>query len=204
MIASPTFGPLASTMLVVAALAAAWSVTLLKVFGRTSKWTWYVDNTPSQFVTTGPKVVAIVLMAGTFLLVNKANFQIFLGVALLFAIAAFSILMRLDRLRRIHVHVVKEAVAGVGGRVLVIGTEENMLPAAEQAFASAKAKEPPLTLVEFMSGYGVTGLYNPEAIWPRSHLIGIAHHMAMLLTFAFLCGVVAVYVAASAITIASP
>jgi hypothetical protein len=81
----------------------------------------------------------------------------------------------------------------------VIGSENNMKEQAAAAYHKFGAG----SLCKFLSGYGQNEVNNAEAIWTKNTLAKISSKMTMLLIGILLCGVMALYLAASAVPSAS-
>jgi hypothetical protein len=201
------YGPFATTIAIAAALIAVFSLLLLKAVGRVSQWTWLVNDTPDFMVTVGARAVAVALIAGSFILIDKSNYTLFVGASVAFGVVAFFLIGRFDRLRRGHICRVpilnsdgsqaKTFWGTLKFDLFVIGDQGNMMPKAAQAYKKLGAA----SLCKFMSGYGENGVNDPAAIWTMDTLAKISNRMTMTLMGILLCAVMALYLAASAIEI---
>jgi hypothetical protein len=201
------YGPFATTIAIAAALVAVFSLLLLKSVGRVSQWTWLVHNSPSFMVTAGARAVAVALIAVSFILIDKSNYVWFAVAAVLFGIIAFFLIGWFDLLRKRHT--CKVPILNASGsqatsfwgtprfELLVIGDQSNMNATA----AAAYKKAGPVSLCQFMSGFGSHAVNQPAAIWNMAILAKISNRMTMALMGILLCAVMALYLAASAIEV---
>jgi hypothetical protein len=201
------YGPFATTIAIAAALVAVFSLLLLKAVGRVSQWTWLIHDSPPFMVTVGARAVAVALIGVSFIFIDKSNYAWFAGAAVLFGILAFSLIIWFDRLRKTYL--CKVPILNADGsqatsfwgkpkfEQLVIGDESNMNPAAAAAYKRAG----PVSLCQFMSGFGVNAVNNPAAIWTMATLAKISNRMTMSLMGILLCAVMALYLAASAVDV---
>ena len=207
------YGPFAATIAIVAALISCFSLLVARTFGRLCRWTWLIHSTPHFVVRAGAQVPAVVVIAMTFLTINSSNYLLFAISSVSLASATVILIWQFERKRKIHV-VPIPLTASDGthardrnGKLLftniVIGKEDAMLPTPANDFAKAKERRHGLSLVAFMGGYGTSNLNDPEAVWSREHLASISSRMTMLLIAIVLTGVLAVYLAASCVEVAS-
>lgn len=205
------YGPFAAVMAVAAALAAAFSLLLLKAIGKVTKWSFLIDNSPPFLVKTGARALAFALIALTFVLISRNNYLAFAAMAVFFGAATFWLIARFDRMRKVHIFSVPLLQASgaqandKNGKPLfkniVIGTEEDMMPDAKEIFVEARRKRPGLSLPEFMGGFGGANTNNPESIWTRNQLADISSRMTTTLMGILLCAVMALYELASVVEV---
>lgn len=195
------YGPFANVIGIAGALIAAFSMLLLKMFGRANQWTWMAADPPAKIVTVGARMLAIALMAITYITINTTNYTWFGIAALVFGALGLYNINGFNRLRRLHV--VEIPLVGANGKQLtkkgkplvkniVIGQESDMNKSAKADFERARKNHPGLSLIGFMSGYG-TPPNDPEAIWDRGLLAGISHKLTMSLVYIFLFGVMVLF-----------
>src|SRR5687767_9850498 len=183
------YGPFASIVGIACALVATFSLLLLKMLGGMKRWSWLAGGSPSFLITGGARVVAVALMALTYVTITLTNYRWFAAAAVITALIAFICLIRFDRLRQTHV--VAVPLVGTDGTALrdshgraqhvavVIGTEDNMRGEARTAFETAR-KTAGVSLRKFMSGYG-SPPNDPGAIWEGSLLAKTGNRLTTLL-----------------------
>jgi hypothetical protein len=198
------FGPFAAIVAIALALVAMFATLLLKMFGNVSRWTWLSSGAPSFLVSAAPRALAVALMAVTYVTISKSNYLWFAAMALLCGIVAFVTIAQFDRLRERHVVRIPEV--GPDGkqlmrgtkpveRSIVVGLEEDIRTTAKPAWTQAQEKTPGLSIVNFMSGFGVPP-YNPEAVWDRILLADIRNKLTVKLMLILLYGVMVLYISA--------
>ncbi len=205
------YGPFAAVIAIAAALVATFSLLLLKAIGRVARWTWLIDNSPPFLVTAGARALAVALIAMTFVLINRTNYLAFIVAAVVFGAFTFYLIVRFDRLRKVHIFQVPivqtngtQAVDDKGNALfknIVIGAEEDIRTEVKTILAKARVKRPGLSVTDFMAGFGATGTNNPEALWRREQLANISNQMTMSLMGIILCGVMALYLSASVVEV---
>lgn len=204
------YGPFANVVGIAAALTATFSVLLVRMIGNVKKWTWLADEPPPFFITFGARLVVVALMAITYFTINKSNYLLYGGGAVICACLGLYFLNRFNYLRKLHI-VPIPLVAADGQQLrnsknelqyknLVIGREEDIKESAKTHFTAASEKRPGLTPVQFMSGYGETP-NNPESMWSREVLVRISNKISMSLIYLFLIAVLVLYWAAFAIEV---
>lgn len=206
------FGPFANIVGIACALVATFGVLLTNMVGSVKKWTWLTSDSPSFLVTAGARVLAVAVMAGTYVLISPSNFGLFLGLAIACGAACFLLIARFDRLRKTHILAIpvvsskgKGAVDSHGKPVMqnvVIGTEEDMNPTAKEDLATARKKHGGLSVADFMSGYGGRRVNNPEALWERGLLARTGNRLTVTLMCVLLLAVLTVFVAAFVVEVA--
>jgi len=205
------FGPFANTVAIACALVATFSLLLMKMFGRTRRWTWLAGSTPSFLVAAGPRAVAVSLMASTYVLINKSNYGCFAVAAIFTGAVTMTTVFLFDRARLTYVHTIPELDASGRPRVdnrgrpvtkaIVVGTTSELTTEATAAWAEARrpSGNSLLSLLDFMSGSGGSTLNNPETLWDRSILAAHASYLTLLLMVAFLAGTTTLFIAAMVI-----
>ena len=204
------YGPFGTTIAVVFALAAAFSVLLVKAVGRLKQWTWLTHDTPSFVVQAPAQALAVALIAATFLTIDRQNYPIFLTSAVLAGVLMLVLVLRFERERKLHVWqipIVREngsQACDKGSqprfRTVVIGCEAQMRSTAREKLNKARKQNATLTPGQFMSGYGGS-VNQPEALWPSEVLVSISTRLTMLLIGIVLAGVMALYLAAAAVEV---
>jgi len=204
------YGPFGQIVLIAGALAATFSLLLLKMIGRTRQWTWLVSDSPPLIVTVGARMLAVAVMAGVYITINEQNYLIFAGAAIVCGFLGVIYIIRFNRMRLLYIARIP-LVATDGSQLqdgqgrlqfenVIIGKEEEINAEAKKHFKQAKSAHPGLTLLQFMSGYG-TPPNNPEALWSRNQLARLSNNLTMCLIWIALLGVVVIYVGAFVIEI---
>jgi hypothetical protein len=200
------YGPFANVVALASALIATFSVLLLKSLGRVQRWTWLTSGAPPFLVTAAARVLAVALMAVTYVTISKSNYLWFGVAAVLAGLLGFAAIVRFDRLRKVHIASVP--LVGKDGKQLVdknklplqenvvIGVEDNMRKDAKAALAAARKAKGGLPLRQFMSGYGAQRVNDPEAIWDASLLAGISSSLTTTLMLVVLFAVMTLFWAA--------
>lgn len=203
------YGPFASIVGIACALVATFSLLLLKMLGGMKRWSWLAGGSPSFLITGGARVVAVALMALTFVTITLTNYRWFAGAAVVAALVAFVCLIIFDRQRQTYV--VAVPLVGADGTALrdsrgreqqasvVIGAEHNMREEARVAFDLARKKSG-VSLGKFMSGYG-SPPNDPGAIWEHSLLAKTGNRLTTLLMCFVLLAVLTLFLAAFSIDV---
>jgi hypothetical protein len=207
------YGPFVNVVAISGAIVATFSVLLLKMLGRTTHWTWLVDDSPSFLVTAGARMLAVTLMATIYVTINSTNYRLFEIAAILCGVFGFLAVARFDHLRKLHV--VKIPLVAVDGtqsldakgkpmfKSVVIGSEDELRTSAKADLETARKKQGGLSLVQFMSGYGAKKVNDPEALWDRELLAKKSNTLTMTLMCIVLFAVMAMFLAAFVIESAS-
>jgi hypothetical protein len=204
---SGKYGPFATTIAIAATLFAVFGVLLMKAVGKVSQWTFLADDSPPFMVTAGARALAIALIALTFIFIDNSNYSWFGGAAAICAVLMTIFIARFDRVRKMHIckvplldedgHQKKGWFGSLKWQMVVVGSENDMKQQAATHYRTFGAG----SLCKFLSGYGQNEVNNPEAIWTKETLARISSHMTMLLIGILLCGVMTLYLAASAIEV---
>lgn len=200
------YGPFANIAALALALVALFGMLLLKSVGPVKRWTWLTDNPPSFLVTKGPQALTVVLMAIAYLVADESNQTWFVVAAVVCGLGCLVAIASFDRQRRIHIHGIPQVGADgqqltdAGGELkfvnVVIGTEADMMPEAKKDLKRVRKKFAGVSLPQFMSGYGVGKVNDPEALWDRSLLARIGNRLTITLTVIVLTAVLALFLAA--------
>jgi hypothetical protein len=194
-------------------LVATFSVLLLKMFGNVKRWAWLTSESPPFLVTGGARVLAVALMAATYVTISSSNYHWFGAAAVASGVLGFLSVARFDRLRKIHV--VHVPVVGPHGKQLadqkdrplytsvVIGSEQQLLPDAAVALKEARVRRGGISLTQFMSGYGAQSLNDPEALWDRGLLATVSNRLTTTLMYVVLLGVITLFLSAFVIEAAT-
>jgi hypothetical protein len=205
------FGPFTNIVAIASALVATFGLLLLKMLGPTKKWAWLASDTPPFLVAAGPRILAVALMAVSYIAITPSNYQWFAVAAVLIGVFGFIIVSRFDRLRKRHV--VSIPLVGKRGQQLVdkkkkpvfesvvIGTEAQMRPEAKAALDEARRKKGGLSLIQFMGGYGAQKVNDPGAIWDHDLLADISSKLTTYLMYIVLAAVMALFLGALVIDI---
>lgn len=204
------YGPFANVVALAGALVAVFSVLLLKMLGGLKRWTWLTSDSPPFLVTGGARILAVALMGAIYVTINRTNYIGFGAAAVLSGLLGFISVIRFDQLRKLHIVSLQQV--GTNGEVLadkrgpiyknvVIGTESELLPDAAESYRAARIAES-ISLAKFMSGYG-SSVNDPEALWSREYLAGIASKLTVSLMYVVLLAVLTVYLSAFVIDVAS-
>jgi hypothetical protein len=204
------FGPFAEVVAIALALVATFSMLLLKMFGGVARWTWLGTGAPSFLVTAAARILAIALMAVTYVTISKSNYLWFAAVAVVCGLMGFIAIARFDRLRQRHVRQIP--VVGPDGKQLrdrsgkpveqsiVVGLEEDIREPAKTALVDERKKDPSLSLLKFMSGFG-RNPYDPEGLWDPTLLADIRSNLTLILMSILLFGVMVLFTSAFIIEI---
>lgn len=203
------YGPFANVVALAGALVAVFGVLLLKMLGGVRRWTWLAADTPPFLVAAGPRVLAVALMAVTYVTIDPSNYGWFGVAAVVSGVLGFFSVSRFDRLRKLHVAPVP--LVGSDGNQLqdhrgaklvknvVIGSEEQLRPEAAAALKAARERGG-VSLGKFMSGYG-SPPNDPEALWDRTVLADTANKLTTSLMHVVLLAVMTVFLAAFVIEV---
>jgi hypothetical protein len=205
------YGPFANVVALAAALVAVFGVLLLKMLGRLKQWAWLTADSPPFLVAAGARVLAVALMAITYITINASNYGWFGFATVVVGLLSILSLTRFDRLRRLHVAPVP-LVAANGAPLhdsrgapvfknVVIGSEEQLRPEAAAALTAARERGG-VSLPTFMSGYG-SPVNDPEAIWDRGTLTSIASKLTASLIHFVILAVMTLFLAAIVIDVAT-
>lgn len=158
-------------------------------------------------------MLAVTLMATTYVTINVANYHWFGIAAVLCGALGFLTVARFDHLRKLHI--LKIPLVATDGtqnldvkgkpmyESVVIGSEAELRPSAKKDLEAARQKRSGLSLVQFMSGYGTQKVNDPEALWDRELLAKKSNTLTMILMCIVLFAVMAVFLAAFVIEAAS-
>jgi hypothetical protein len=206
------FGPFANVVVLGTALVATFSLLITRLIGGIKRWTWLAGNAPSHLVSAGPRVLAVALMAATYVTIDRSNYRWFGLAAVVSGLLGFLTVIRFDRLRRHHV-VVIPLVGPTGAQLrdkrgeplvenVVIGSERDLRPEAAAALATARQRFGGVSLRQFMSGYGAQSLNDPEALWDRELLATLAARLTTSLMYVVLFAGMTGFLAALVIDVA--
>jgi hypothetical protein len=207
------FGPFAIVVGVAFALVAVFTALVPRMLGNLEKWTYLTSDSPTFLVRGGAQIAAVAAIGVTYVFIDKSNYRWFLWLVLVMGAIGLACVIRFDRLRKIHV--VQIPLVGNDGQQLtgpkgeqrwknvVIGDEDQMLPAAAEALKQARTAEPVLSVVDFMSGFGVSRVNQPENLWERRVLAKISNRLTTLIMFIILAAVLALFWAALVVTLAT-
>jgi hypothetical protein len=205
------YGPFANVVALGCALVATFSMLLLKMLGTVNRWTWLASGAPPFLVTAGGRMLAVALMAVTYVTISKSNYGWFAAAAIVFGVLGFIAVARFDRLRERHV--VQIPSVGADGKPLldrrkkvvqqnvVIGLESDLRDDAKAALAEARKKKAGLSVRQFMSGFGPQRVNDPEALWDSALLADTRSSLTITLMSIVLLGVMAVFLAAFTIEV---
>jgi hypothetical protein len=206
------YGPFANVVALGSALVATFSVLLLKTLGGVKRWTWLASGSPPFLVTAAARVLAVALMAVTYVTISNSNYRWFGAAAVLSGVLGFAAIVRFDRLRKLHVVPIPLVAAdgkplvdkkkNVVDQNVVIGLESDMRDEAKVALAAAR-KKGGLSVRQFMSGYGAQRVNDPEAIWDSALLAKISSSLTTTLMCIVLLAVMALFWSAFTIEAAS-
>jgi len=207
------YGPFANVVALASALIATFSILLLKALGSVRRWTWLTSGSPPFLVTAAARVLAVALMAITYVTINKSNYRWFGAAAVVSGVLGFASIVRFDRLRKFHI--MQIPLVGTDGKPLVdrkqkplqenvvVGLESNLRPEAKAALAEGRKYKGGVSLRQFMSGYGAQRVNDPEALWDSALLADTSSSLTMTLMFVVLLGVMTLFWSAFTIEAAS-
>ena len=207
------YGPFVNIVAIALALVATFSTLLLKMLGNIKQWTWLTSGSPSFLITTGAKMLALILMAITYVAINDSNCLWFGIGAVLIGSFGFWSVVRFDHLRKLHI--VSIPLIGKNGQQLVdnknnprfenvvIGLESQLRPEANTALEEARKQKGGLSLTQFMAGYGAQRVNDPEALWDRGILAAISNKLSVILMCIVLSAVMVLFLAAFIVEVAS-
>lgn len=208
------YGPFANVVTIATALVATFAMLIVKAIGRVRRWTWLAgDTAPPFLVTAGPRLVAVVAMAVTYVTIDADNYLGFAGGAFAIAILGFAAVARFDHLRKVHLCEVAR-VAEDGAQLLdkrgrpqadrvVVGLESEMRSEAKKALDSVRSERGGISLCQFILGYGAQRLGDPAAAWDAEILARHGSKLGRLLMYIVLSGALTLFLAALVIEIAS-
>lgn len=207
------YGPFVNVVAIALALVAVFSTLLLRAIGNIKHWTWLSSGAPPFMVTAGSRLVAVALMAITYVTINESNYLWFGVAAVVFGVFGFWSVVRFDNLRKLYIHPIplidkdgQQLVDEKGNpsyENIVIGLESQMRKEAKEAYDEAQKEAGGLSLPQFMSGYGATKVNDPEACWDRKTLTDISTRLIVTLMYIALSGVMALFLAAFVIEVAN-
>jgi hypothetical protein len=144
-------------------------------------------------------------MAVTYVTISKSNYPWFAAVAVVCGLLGFIVIAWFDRLRQRHVRQIP--VVGPSGKQLmdrrkkpveqsiVVGLEQDIREPAKTALVTARQRDPSLSLIKFMSGFGANP-YDPEGLWDPTLLGNIRNNMTVILMSILLFGVMVLFTSA--------
>ena len=200
------YGPFANLVAAASALAATFSVLLLKAVGRVRRWTWLSGGSPPFLVTAGARFLAVALMALTYVTIDQSNYGWYGAGAVLCGMLGFVAIAQFDRLTKLHIASVP--LVGPDGQPLhdaknrpasqnvVIGLEKDLRPEARTALEAARATKGGISIRQFMSGYGSQRVNDPESLWDPELLVAISSRLTVTLMAILLLGVMTLFWAA--------
>jgi hypothetical protein len=200
------YGLFANVVVIASALVATFSGLLLKMLGGVKRWSWLASGSPPFLVKAGARVVAVALMAITYVTINNSNYRYFGGAAVVLGLLGFAAIVRFDRLRKLHV--VAVPMVGADGKPLldkkkkpleqnvVVGLESQLRDEARVALADARKKKGGLSVRQFMSGYGAQRVNDPEALWDSALLAGLSSSLTTTLMWILLLAVMTLFLSA--------
>src|SRR3546814_296786 len=71
------YGVFANIVAIACALVATFSVMLLKLLGSFKRWAWLVPETPPFLATAGARILAVAVMATTYISIDATNYRWF-------------------------------------------------------------------------------------------------------------------------------
>ncbi len=201
------YGPFAAVVAIAAALVSTFALLLIKSVGRLKKWTWLIHDAPDFLVAAGARAFAVGMIALTFLTINSSNALFFSLGSIIFAGTMVYLVSKFNKMRKIHIHGIPvsdadgtHAVDKDGNKkyeYIIIGTESTMNSQSKGDFININKQYGPTSLDDFISGLPTP--YDVKAVWSPEHLAEIGNRLTMLLMGIVLCGVMALYLAASSV-----
>ena len=164
------------------------------------------SGAPPFLVTAASRMLAVALMAVTYVTISKSNYAWFGAGAILCGALGFIAVARFDYLRERYV--VQVPVIGMDGNPLLDGrkrvVQQNLVVRLEAELredvkaklADARKEKAGLSVRQFMSGFGPQRVNDPEALWDSALLANTRNAMTITLMCAVLFGVMAVFLAA--------
>src|SRR5579872_109943 len=207
------YGPFANVVALGLALVATFSVLLLKMLGGIARWSWLASGSPPFLVKAGARVVAVALMAVTYVTISRSNYRYFGGAAVLLGLLGFAAIVRFDRLRKLYVWSIP--IVGPDGKPLldkkkqpseqniVHGLESQLRSEARDALAEARKTKGGISVRQFMSGYGAQRVNDPEALSDSALLADISSRLTTTLMLTLLLAVMTLFLSAFVIDVAS-
>jgi hypothetical protein len=188
------------------ALVATFSILLLKMLGKMKRWTWLTSDAPSFLITGGARMLAVGLMAVTYVTIDRTNFIWFGIVSVLCGSIGFLLVVIFDRLRKQHVLAIPVVTKDGNQQTdakdrpiyenVVIGLEADLVPQAKADLDAARKQRGGISIGQFMSGYGANKVNDPESLWDRALLAKLSNKLTMTLMCIVLFAVMAVFLAA--------
>ena len=200
------YGPFTQTLAIVAILTTVFTGLALKAIGKLSQWTFLVHDSPAFLVAGGARVLAIALIAASFIFIDTTNYHWFLSGAIFLGVLMMVFVAWLDLLRKQHLCKVPQINANGSQaktfwgkekfKMVVIGDVTDMKPDASAAYRKLA-----ISPCKFISGYGQNGVNDAAAIWPMDVLAKNSTRMTTLLMSILLCAALGLFLAASAIEV---
>jgi hypothetical protein len=97
------YGPFGAIIAIVFALVALVNALVMRAVGGIDQWTLLTGYTPPFLVTTGPGAIAAVFIAASFFALTPGTRWVFVALALAAAVMTYLLVLRFERLRRLHV-----------------------------------------------------------------------------------------------------
>ena len=97
------YGPFSEIIAIAFFLVAAFSVLIIKMFGRTKNWTWLAGIDNSVTAAAGPRAVSVSLIAVTYLTITKDNYGLYLALSVACGILTCFSIGSFERMRSEHV-----------------------------------------------------------------------------------------------------
>jgi hypothetical protein len=199
------FGPFANIAALVGILVALFAFLVPRAIGSLSNWTYLAGGTPSFLVGAAGRVISVVVIALSFVLINKTNALYFGGAAIVVAVAAAFFIVRFNRSRllwttgvtkvRANGQPLKDKKGKDVIETLVIGTESEMRDDAKKDYERARKAHGGISLARFMAGNGQS-INDPGAIWPNEVLVDHQTALTTGLIYIVTFSVLALYLAA--------
>src|SRR3546814_6967536 len=95
------YGVFANIVAIACALVATFSVMLLKMLGSFKRWAWLVPETPPFLATAGARILAVAVMATTYISIDATNYRWFGLAAVLLGVLGFVCIIFFDRTKQI-------------------------------------------------------------------------------------------------------
>lgn len=186
---SNSYGPFATVVALVLAMAATFSAALAAVSGRYESWRPPDEDLPGR-LRNAVLVASLGVVVATYVLIQPTNVIIFVCVGAAMGAAAFFLIPKYSSQLGLHVYKQVE-VDGAGQEILdengvvkirrrvIGGTEDTLKPSAVQALQEQIAEKPGFTVELLLMG--TTPPYNAESLWPRSLIVGVRERLGYLL-----------------------
>lgn len=203
------YGPFEDIVAVAGALIATFSLFYEKMLGSVKRFPWLTGASTTLLVTGGAKVLTLVAMVIIYVTIDNDNWRYFAAGMVVIAVFCCLKSTHLDRLRQDHVVAVPK-VGPDGSQLrdkrkkklythLVIGSECELKPHAAQSLNNARKRDPSLTLVEFMAGFGTRTVNRPAALWEQRILAEHAHRLTRAFMYVVLSSVLTLFLASNVI-----